>query len=104
VEMRGRWPFFRKIRALDEKHRMPLITQYQSIFRDVRAFFGDCDDPARKLLLAGTQLLNESLFWSVTWLKNYSFGDFGNVRAHVRYSGTWHRSARREMGGTSAGL
>lgn len=72
------------IRALDDAHRTTLIVQYQAIFREVRAFFGGCDDPARKLLLtARTQLLNEALFWSATWLGTYAIGDFDNVRGRL---------------------
>ncbi|UZW57779.1 TetR family transcriptional regulator [Sphingobium sp. JS3065] len=38
---------FSEIRALDEEYRLPLIAQYQALFRDVRGFFGASDDPER---------------------------------------------------------
>jgi AcrR family transcriptional regulator len=73
-----------EIRALDEAPRAALVGRYQALFREVRAFFGACDDPARKrLLTARTQLLNEALFWSAIWLPRHSIGDFDGVRRRM---------------------
>ncbi|KEQ52736.1 TetR/AcrR family transcriptional regulator [Sphingobium chlorophenolicum] len=75
---------FSEIRALDEEYRLPLIAQYQALFRDVREFFGTSDDPDRKrVLTARTQLLNESLFWATFWLPHYALGDFDSVRRRM---------------------
>lgn len=75
-----------EIRALEDATSRPLVAQYQAIFRDVRAFFGEVDTQERKLhFTARAQLLNEALFWSAIWLAHYAVGDFDNVRRRMFY-------------------
>lgn len=87
LALRGQAPplaILSEIRALDDSYRLPLLDQYQRLFRAVRDLFGPDGDPARKLALtARVQLLNEALFWSVSWLPHYSLGDFPAVRRRL---------------------
>ncbi|BAI98647.1 TetR family transcriptional regulator [Sphingobium sp. TA15] len=73
-----------EMRALEGAARAALMQQYQAVFRGVRAFFGPADTAARKLrLTARTQMLNEVVFWSAIWLKQYDVGDFDTVRRQL---------------------
>jgi len=73
-----------EIRTLEESVRRPLIEHYQRIFRLVRELFVDADSMNdRGELTARAQLLNEALFWSVTWLGRYAISEFDGVRTRL---------------------
>ena len=73
-----------ELRALEGESRAVLIGQYQAIFRSVRAFFGPTDTAEQRLkLTARTQMLNEAIFWSAIWLRQYDIADFDTVRRQI---------------------
>lgn len=70
-----------ELRALEGEAREKLIASYQDIFRAVRALFGPTDTAEQKLkLTVRAQMLNEAIFWSAIWLKQYDIADFDTVR------------------------
>lgn len=73
-----------EIRTLDPTSRATLLGKYQSVFRDVRAFFGSMDtEEQKRTFTASAHILNEALFWSAAWLKNYAIRDFDMVRQQM---------------------
>lgn len=73
-----------EIRSLEPLLRSRLIAQYQEVFRAVRGFFGPIDSEESRLdFTARAQMLNETLFWSAIWLKDYAIGDFDTVRRQL---------------------
>lgn len=73
-----------EIRALEEAARRPLLEGYRGVFRTVRSFFGEAQTMERKAeLTARAHMLNEALFWTANWLRNYSLADMHNVRRRM---------------------
>lgn len=72
------------MRAMDEPVRSELFARFMAVFRKVRAFFGDLDDPRTKSLnIARAHVLVENVFWLPAWLPRYSAADFERVNLRL---------------------
>jgi AcrR family transcriptional regulator len=73
-----------ELRTLEDSVRLPLLQQYQSIFRSLRGLFGEADSfEAKQLHSARAQFLNETLFWSALSLRRLPMGDVSHVRRRM---------------------
>jgi AcrR family transcriptional regulator len=72
------------MRTLDDVNRKPLEKHYQSIFRQLRAYFGPIrGDLHKALLTARTHMLLEAVFWLPIWISQYPLSDFPRVQARI---------------------
>jgi len=72
------------VRTLDQESRKPLLEHYQSIFRQLRDYFGPArNDLHKALLTARTHMLLEVVFWLPIWISGYSISDFPRVKSRL---------------------